>query len=395
MENYKPLGIYIHIPFCKKKCEYCDFYSEAGPRDKSLCDDYTMALFRHIQETADYAVGYQVDTVYFGGGTPTFFGDQGLRRILTELDKRFIIRHDAEITFEANPDSMQPAALQRLRKAGFNRISIGIQSNSNAQLKALGRPHNYKQAVQAVAMAKSAGFDNVSVDLMYGLPGQTREQWADCLQDIIDLKAPHISCYGLRVEEGTPLFEYKDCVNLPDDDMQADMYLYAAETLEAFGYHQYEVSNFSKKGYECRHNLKYWFGMEYLGFGPAAASYFGNKRYSFRRNVRDYTESIFNNASVLAEVEPVLPMERASEYLMLRLRTSYGVNEADYVKRFHMDFEPLEKIFRQLKEKGLATQEGKRWRLTSTGFLLSNPIIISLQEAQKSNMAQWMDQGEL
>jgi len=142
MDNLKPLGIYIHIPFCKSKCEYCDFYSEAGPRDKSLCDDYVMALFRHIQETADYAVGYQVDTVYFGGGTPTFFGDQGLRRILTELDKRFIIRHDAEITFEANPDSMQPAALQRLRKAGFNRISIGIQSNNNAQLKALGRPHN-------------------------------------------------------------------------------------------------------------------------------------------------------------------------------------------------------------------------------------------------------------
>ena len=253
----KSLGIYVHIPFCRSKCEYCDFYSIPGARSKELMTRYLDAVIAHIRESAPCAVGYEVDTVYFGGGTPSFFGATGLSRIFAEIDRRFDVSRDAEVTLEANPDSVTLPMLTQLRRAGFNRISIGVQSDIDEQLKALGRPHNYKQAQQAVSMARRAGFNNVSVDLMFGLPNQTREQWMQTLRNVIDLKADHISCYGLKVEPGTKLYEYRSCANLPDDDAQADMYFYAVETLEQFGYHQYEISNFAKDGYICRHNMKY------------------------------------------------------------------------------------------------------------------------------------------
>ena len=285
-QQLKSLGIYIHIPFCRSKCEYCDFYSLPGGKNRKAMEDYAQAVMLHLKEAAQRAAEYEVDTVYFGGGTPSFFGEEGLRRLLDEIDRRFILRPDAEVTFEANPDSVSAPALRRLRKAGFNRISIGVQSDRDEQLRALGRPHSFQQAKEAVAAAKDAGFDNLSLDLMYGLPGQSRDQWAGTLQSIIKLRPAHISCYGLRVEEGTPLYEYKDCANLPDDDAQADMYLYAVDTLESYGYRQYEISNFSREGFESKHNLRYWLGGEYLGFGPAAASDFAGKRFTYQRDLQ-------------------------------------------------------------------------------------------------------------
>ena len=217
----KSLGIYVHIPFCRSKCEYCDFYSIPGARSKELMTRYLDAVIAHIRESAPCAVGYEVDTVYFGGGTPSFFGATGLSRIFAEIDRRFDVSRDAEVTLEANPDSVTLPMLTQLRRAGFNRISIGVQSDIDEQLKALGRPHNYKQAQQAVSMARRAGFNNVSVDLMFGLPNQTREQWMQTLRNVIDLKADHISCYGLKVEPGTKLYEYRSCANLPDDDISS------------------------------------------------------------------------------------------------------------------------------------------------------------------------------
>ena len=231
----KSLGIYVHIPFCRSKCEYCDFYSVPGARSRDLMDRYLDAVILHIREAAQGAAGYEVDTVYFGGGTPSFFGAGGLAKIFAEIDRRFDVSRDAEVSLEANPDSVTLPMLTRLRRAGFNRISIGVQSDDDAQLKALGRPHTYRQAQQAVSLSRRAGFDNVSVDLMFGLPSQAREQWMQTLRNVIDLKADHISCYGLKVEPGTKLWTYKDCANLPDDDAQADMYFYAVETLEQFG----------------------------------------------------------------------------------------------------------------------------------------------------------------
>lgn len=384
-QQLKPLGIYIHIPFCKSKCEYCDFYSIPGSMNKKLMGDYTQAVMLHIREAAQRALNYEVDTVYFGGGTPSFYGEDGLRKLLTEVDRRFILRPDAEITLEANPDSVSAAELQKLRRAGFNRISIGVQSDQDNQLKSLGRPHTFEQAKRAVQLAREAGFENLSLDLIYGLPNQTREQWAGTLQRIIDLRPEHISCYGLRVEEGTPLYEYQDCANLPDDDMQADMYLYTVETLESFGYAQYEISNFARTGFESRHNLKYWTGGEYLGFGPAAASDFSGKRFSFQRDLAAYNNGIFSGTSVLAECESIPLRERAGEYLMLRLRTREGIEAKEYQRMFHMDFSPLEEILEKLQTVGYTKKRENRWRLTPAGYLLSNQIILALQEAQRES----------
>ena len=381
----KSLGIYVHIPFCRSKCEYCDFYSIPGARSKELMTRYLDAVIAHIRESAPCAVGYEVDTVYFGGGTPSFFGATGLSRIFAEIDRRFDVSRDAEVTLEANPDSVTLPMLMQLRRAGFNRISIGVQTDVDEQLKALGRPHNYKQAQQAVSMARRAGFDNLSVDLMFGLPNQTREQWMQTLRNVIDLKADHISCYGLKVEPGTKLYEYRNCANLPDDDAQADMYFYAVETLEQFGYHQYEISNFAKDGYICRHNMKYWTGDEYLGFGPCAASDFAGKRFTIEANLEKYIEGVLNKGAILSECETVPMRERAGEYLMLRLRTVDGVEESEYTKSFLLPFEPLEAVFQKLSKQELTQKVNGRWRLTPRGLMLSNSIILLLLDEQQKS----------
>ena len=381
----KSLGIYVHIPFCRSKCEYCDFYSIPGARSKELMTRYLDAVIAHIRESAPCAVGYEVDTVYFGGGTPSFFGATGLSRIFAEIDRRFDVSRDAEVTLEANPDSVTLPMLLQLRRAGFNRISIGVQTDIDEQLKALGRPHTYKQAQQAVSMARRAGFDNLSVDLMYGLPNQTRESWMQTLRNVIDLKADHISCYGLKVEPGTKLYEYRACANLPDDDAQADMYFYAVETLEQFGYHQYEISNFAKDGYICRHNMKYWTGDEYLGFGPCAASDFAGKRFTIEANIEKYMDGVLNKGAILSECETVPMRERAGEYLMLRLRTVDGVEEGEYTRSFLLPFEPLEAVFQKLAKQDLCKNVSGRWRLTPKGFMLSNSIIVLLLEQQQKS----------
>ena len=248
----KPLGIYVHIPFCKSKCEYCDFYSLGGSRDRRTTDQYLQALADHIRETGRLAPDYTVDTVYFGGGTPSFFGAENLEKILDELQKRFHFGADPEITLEANPDSVTPQGLKRLVRAGFNRISIGVQSDQDDMLKRLGRPHTYEQARMAVVRAREAGFANLSLDLMFGLPNQTLTGWRDTLENVLRLKPEHMSCYALKVEPNTPLWEYRDCANLPNDDVQADMYLAASEILQDHGYEHYEISNFAKPGFRSR-----------------------------------------------------------------------------------------------------------------------------------------------
>ena len=381
----KSLGIYIHIPFCRSKCEYCDFYSLAGGLDRDAMDRYVGAVITHLREAAQRAGDYTVDTIYFGGGTPSYFGADRLKPILTEIIRRYDVARNAEITLEANPDSISARGLRKLQRAGFNRLSIGVQSDSNELLKALGRPHNYQQAVQAVQLARKAGFDNISIDLMYGLPNQTREQWMSTLQNVLQLRPEHISCYGLKIEPGTPLYEYRDCANLPDDDMQADMYLYTVNYLESYGYEQYEISNFSITDRESRHNLKYWLGGEYLGFGPSAASDFAGKRFTCAACLNGYIDGVTDGGVVLSECETMPMHERAGEYLMLRLRTKYGVTEKEYTETFLMPFAPLEALLSEYETMGLTAYEDDRWHLTPTGFLVSNQIIGSLIEAQQAS----------
>ena len=380
-----PLGIYIHVPFCRSKCQYCDFYSLTEKSDR-LMDGYLDAVCDHIREAGPQTPGYQVDTVYFGGGTPSFFGADGMAAILTTLRRNFDVAPDAEITFEANPDSVSPRLLRKLRSEGFNRVSLGVQCDDDEILQKIGRPHTYEQAVSAVEKIRKAGFKNLSLDLIYGLPGQSLESWQATLQNVLSLKPEHISCYGLKVEEGTPLWACRDYVNLPDDDLQADMYLAAVEILRGKGYRQYEISNFCRRGKESRHNLKYWSGGEYLGFGPDASSDFAGKRFKIIRDLQGYIEGIHGGGQVLEEIQDVAPRERAGEYLMMRLRTANGISAGEYEKKYLLPFAEIEKALEQCRQRGHALRgEGDRWHLTAEGFLLSNSIISDLLLIQEKS----------
>lgn len=370
------LGLYIHIPFCKAKCAYCDFYSLAHSEEKM--DAYTAALLRHLEEVAPRAAGMQVDTVYFGGGTPSYLGAARLCRILQTVLRRYDVARDAEITLEANPDSAGDwKELRRLRRAGFNRLSLGVQSTDDALLRRIGRVHTYEQVQQAVKAARQAKFTNLSLDLIYGLPGQTMEDWQRTLADAVALGPEHLSCYGLKLEEGTPLWQQRQTLTLPDDDAQADMYLYTVAALGEMGYEQYEISNFAKPGKASRHNLKYWNMEEYAGFGPGAHSDFGGVRYGYVRDVDSYIAGKL----VLSESENDSTLARDYEYVMLSLRTAAGIDRQTFEKRYRQRFQPMETLFEQYEKAGLALPTGGGWRLTPKGFLVSNSIIAALQEA--------------
>ena len=291
------LGVYIHIPFCASKCGYCDFYSLAGC-DKQM-PVYHKALIDHILEASPGIRNYEVDSVYFGGGTPSYYGAERLLELFDILKLNGNVRTDAEVTVECNPDSMDYKELLALREEGVNRLSVGIQAADDSLLKLLSRRHSWAQAQAAYHDARRAGFDNISVDLMYGLPTQTARDWADTLARVCELHPEHISCYALKLEEGTPMYEeYLNSPVLPDDDAQADMYSYAAQMLERYGYRQYEVSNFAAPGFESRHNLKYWRLDDYMGFGPGAHSSVGSLRYSFVRDLRQYTYGVARKVSI-------------------------------------------------------------------------------------------------
>ena len=377
-KNKAPLGIYVHVPFCRSKCQYCDFYSLTTKDDK-LIDSYLTAVCDHIRESGELTPGYRVDTIYFGGGTPSFLGADALATILTAIRRNFDVDSGAEITLEANPDSVSDKLLGRLRAEGFNRISLGVQCDDDELLKKLGRPHDYAQAVSAAQRIRKAGFKNLSVDLMYGLPNQTLKGWKDTLERVLTMNPEHVSCYALKVEEGTPMYDYRDFLNLPTEDTQADMYLAAVEILRGKGFRQYEISNFARKGLYSRHNMKYWTGGEYLGFGPNASSDFGGKRFTIIRDLQGYCSGIKNGGAILQEIDEVPLRERAGEYLMLRLRTSVGILREEYERKFLLPFSDLEASLEKSRSLGYAVKsEEGRWRLTPKGLLISNDIITDL-----------------
>ena len=391
----KRLGIYIHIPFCASKCGYCDFYSLAG------CDhmmpDYQNALLDHLDESARSIKNYEVDTIYFGGGTPSFYGADRLVEILNALKLNGNVRLDSEITVECNPDSISLNALKLLRQEGVNRISLGVQASDNNLLKLIGRRHNFQQVKSAVQDARDAGFENISLDLIYGLPSQTKDDWARTLARIIELHPEHISCYGLKLEEGTPMYEqYRNSPLLPDDDDQADMYFYAADMLERYGYKQYEISNFAAKGFESKHNLKYWNLEDYMGFGPGAHSCVDNLRYSFVKDLRQYISGVARGVSIIDEYQQIDPMEKAVEYLMLGMRTANGISEHDYRTRCQCDWRPIHKVLTAFAEKGWVEKTEDRWHFTVPGYLISNTLINILLEAQAGGRVEgnpWLEEA--
>ena len=353
----KPLGLYIHIPFCKSKCIYCDFYSL--PRAEDRMDRYVSALCRQLAEIAQWTTAHTVDSVYLGGGTPSYLGEKRLRQILKTVKKHYRLSRDAEITLEANPDSAGDwRALRALRRAGVNRLSLGVQSADDGMLRTLGRPHTFAQAEEAAAAARRARIKSLSLDLIYGLPGQDLAGWRDTLERAAALEPDHLSCYGLKVEEGTPLWEMRDSADLPGDDEQADMYLWAVERLGALGYEQYEISNFARPGFASRHNLKYWYLEEYAGFGPGAHSDLGDVRYAYIRDLDAYCLGVEAQGDILSENERIPPRERDVEYLMLGLRLAKGVSRQEFEYRFRLPFGPVQAALERFERSGHAESGG-------------------------------------
>lgn len=388
----KKLGIYIHIPFCASKCGYCDFYSLAGC-DK-LMPKYHNALLQHIRESAPQLQQYYTDSVYFGGGTPSYYGARRICDVFNAVKRSGLVYKSAEVTVEVNPDSVRYHDLAALRSEGVNRLSIGAQCADDDLLKLVGRRHNWKQVQQTVKSARSAGFDNLSLDLIYGLPSQTREDWTATLNRALELEPEHLSCYGLKLEAGTPMYSYVGSPLLPDDDVQADMYLYAAETLERYGYKQYEISNFAKPGKESRHNLKYWLLQDYMGFGPGAHSCAGGVRYSYVKDLQKYISGVQTGDTIIDEYERIGLLDRAAEYLMLGMRTVRGISPGEYHRIYRSEFTPLEELLREYERKGWAVNEEGRWHFTPSGFLLSNLLIGLLLDKQgeyKHSGNPWVD----
>ncbi|MFZ5642231.1 MAG: radical SAM family heme chaperone HemW [Bacillota bacterium] len=370
-------GLYIHVPFCLKKCSYCDFFSLPVERDIVSC--YMDSLFREMKIHTDRPGGNEknVDSVYLGGGTPTCLSAENLAAIIEMVNRYFNISPGSEITVEANPGTVDSEKLESLRRSGVNRISIGFQSCQEDLLATLGRVHSYPQAEEAFYTARGAGFENINVDLIFGIPGQTLEHWRSCLENVAGLKPDHISAYSLHLEEGTPLYKRIESESIKQcaEDLEADMYCYLIDFLTQIGYVQYEISNFCLPGRACRHNLKYWHNLSYLGLGPSAHSFIGGRRFSNTSDLGLYIERLgWGILPVEWEEEPDLK-NSMSETVFLGLRLTEGLDTMVFEKRFERDImEVFGDQIESLGRQSLIIKEGNRIRLTKKGMLLGNRV---------------------
>ena len=363
------LGVYIHVPLCAGgKCPYCDFYSV--PLSDSARAAYLTAAAREIRRRGKQCRGRRADTVYFGGGTPSLLGED-LAVLLGAVRENFDVLPDAEVTFEANPAPGVSACFPALRAAGFNRLSLGLQSAEPEELRRLGRRHTPQDAADAVRDAKEAGFANISLDLMLATPGQTLDSLSRSVAFAAALAPSHISAYLLKVEPGTVFYRKRGLLGLPDDDAQAAFYLRACRELESRGFRQYEISNFARPGYESRHNLRYWDCADYIGIGPGAHSLLDGRRFFYPPRLTDFAGS--------GKTEDEGPGGAYAEYAMLRLRLTRGLEEAELRRRYGVGFERLhmEKVPVFVRA-GLMTAPPGRLALTVRGFLVSNSVLSEL-----------------
>ena len=370
----KELELYLHIPFCVSKCRYCDFLS--APSGEEQRQIYVERLCRRIRYWSDviHNYGYVIVSIFVGGGTPSILTEAQITQIFEAVRESFPIREDAEITLEMNPGTDVKDKLPVYRKLGINRLSMGLQSADNEELKCLGRIHTYEDFRQVYQWAREAGFTNINVDLMSAIPGQTLESYEDTLRKVADLKPEHISAYSLIIEEDTPFYERygegRHAEELPDEDTERQMYVRTREILADYGYHRYEISNYAKDGYECRHNLGYWDRKEYLGLGAGASSLMDHIRWK----EPDYIGS--STGLVLEEREDFTRLRRKDEmeeFMFLGLRKINGVSEQDFYKSFRVTMDEIyqDKIEELIKE-GLLVREEDRIRLTDRGIDLSN-----------------------
>jgi len=379
------LGIYVHVPFCKGKCAYCDFNSTVCSNSEHM-KRYVSALISHMKSYRKVCTDYSPDTVFIGGGTPTALPREELVRLIKGIKKNFDLTKSAEFTVEANPATVTLSQLKQLRRLGVNRLSMGLQSADNRELKSLSRLHTRQQFVESFKMAREAKFDNINVDVMFGIPYQTYDSLMKTLDFVTRLGPEHISLYNLKIEPGTPFFANRDQLRdvCADEDTEFAMYTAAIEFLASRGYPQYEISNFARPGYKCLHNLKYWSCEEYLGFGVSAHSFFNGTRFAFIPDITKYMlaiEDMSSSIELVSESEQLERRERMGEYIMLRFRLTDGLDCSEFAARFGVSFENLygAKTERYVRD-GFIVKRGGSYSLTPAGMFVSNYILSDILE---------------
>lgn len=401
----RELSIYLHIPFCARKCRYCDFLSyPATAREQ---EDYLTLLLQEIEKQSLFYRGYRVISVFVGGGTPSLLEADAIKKIFEKLNHDFTIEKDCEITIEANPDSLTLAKLEACLQAGGNRLSIGLQSADDEELRQLGRIHDYRTFCRAYEMARQAGFQNINIDLMSAIPGQTPASYRQTLERVLALKPEHISAYSLILEEGTWFYEHQKELSFPTEDEDRELYELTGEMLASFDYKRYEISNYAKAGYECRHNKVYWKRGDYVGFGLGAASMVGDVRWSNKRTMQEYREAVLSSsrfvrktevvpdmpkgaASASAEASETLSAHRArlaenvqylsrqeqmEEFMFLGLRLTEGIRKQAFLDKFGIPIETVYgEILGRLRQEELLLVDDSV-RLTPYGFNISNYVM--------------------
>lgn len=362
----KKIGLYIHIPFCKSKCPYCDFFS-IKMNDEEMNRYVDKVIERFDKYCNDNIV---LDTVYFGGGTPSTLGTERIAKILNVINDKFTVDENAEITMEMNPTSKELIDFTVLKECGLNRLSIGMQSAVESEMKLLGRTHSQEDVINTVNQAKKSGIDNISLDLIIGVPAQTKESLKYSMDFCKSLGVKHISAYILKIEEGTKFYTIKDSLNMPSDDEQAEMYMYVSEYLESIGYSQYEISNYSLEGFESKHNTKYWRCEEYIGIGTSAHSFYNGERFYYNRSFEEFYNDKTNFDCIGGTEE---------EFIMLNLRLKRGLIFKEYEEKYNKKFpEEIIKKAKILEKAGLLTVDKEKVSLNRKGYLVSNAIICEL-----------------
>ena len=367
----RPLELYVHIPFCVRKCQYCDFLS--GPSDEETKERYIEALLQEIH-AVEHTEDYEIVSVFIGGGTPSALKAEAIASVMRTLQEKFFFCEDAEVTIEANPGTVDLEKLTIYRNVGINRLSLGLQSTDAEELKLLGRIHSYEEFLKSYEWAREAGFSNINIDLMFAIPGQTGEAWRQHLYQVAELNPEHISAYSLIIEEGTPFAEQN--LDLPDEDTEYQMYEDTAEILERYGYRQYEISNYAKQGYMCRHNAGYWQRLEYLGFGLGASSLYGGMRFSNTHQMQEYLTDSRKPEQIRKDVTVLSRNEQIEEFMFLGLRMTEGISEKKFEENFNVRLMDIYgDILQKYEETGFMEHIETKWRLTRKGIHVSNHIL--------------------
>lgn len=368
----KQVALYIHVPFCKQKCFYCDFPSYA--RKDDLMAEYTKSLIKEIEDKCN---NYKIKSLFIGGGTPSYLKEDSLEALMLAI-KRLNFVEGAEKTIECNPGTVSKEKLEIMKKGGLNRLSFGLQTTKPSLLKSIGRIHTFEEFKKNFKLAREIGFNNINVDMMFGLPNQSVMDWVESLEEVIELDPEHISAYSLIIEEGTPFYTMynKDSLDLPSEDEEREMYRKAKEILIDSGYSQYEISNYAKEGKGCFHNKVYWKCEEYLGVGASSSSYIDNKRIKNIDDLRVYTERINNGESIIEEIITNEDKDNIEEFMFMGLRMNEGIDENEFYKRFNKRIDDVyEEVIKQNIKRGLLEREGGKIYLTPKGIELSNVVM--------------------